>query len=207
MKKNILIYYMAVFTFLFLSLEVSAQNASKARQILDKVASNLQRKGGATANFTITSGNVGTISGSIAMKGNKFYAHTPKATTWFNGKTQWTYIVSSNEVNVSNPSVEQQAQMNPCRYITMYKKGYKLSMVQKGNSFQVHLKSITSGKSIQEMYITINKANYLPTQIKMKQGGKWSTITIKNFKYAQLSDSKFVFKSKDFPKAEVIDLR
>ena len=71
MKKNILIYYMAVFTFLFLSLEVSAQNASKARQILDKVASNLQRKGGATANFTITSGNFGTISFSIAKKVNK----------------------------------------------------------------------------------------------------------------------------------------
>ena len=207
MRNKVIVCFLSLVALMLLPLSVSAQNDAKARQILDKTANILNRKGGATANFTISSSSIGNVSGTVSIKGNKFYVHTPKATTWFNGKTQWTYLSSSNEVNVSNPSAEQQAQINPYKFITMYKTGYNLSMTQKGNAYQIHLKAKTAGKSIQEMYVTISKSNNLPTQVKMKQKGKWTTIAIKNFRNAQLADSHFVFNSKDYPKAEVIDLR
>lgn len=200
-------YSLLVLAFMLVSLGINAQNASKAKQILDKTASLLSRKGGTTASFTISSANIGNVSGSISVKGNKFCARTPKATTWFNGKTQWTYVRSSNEVNVSNPTVAQQAQMNPYKFITLYKTGYDLSMTSVGNSYQVRMKAKSLSKSVQEMIVSINKSDNLPTQVKMKQAGKWTTITIRNLKNVQLSDSHFVFNSKDFPKAEIIDLR
>ncbi len=28
----------------------------------------------------------------------------PQAIVWYNGKTQWTYMKKTNEVNVSNPT-------------------------------------------------------------------------------------------------------
>jgi len=46
-----------------------------------------------------------------------------------------------------------------------------------------------------------------PKQVKMKRGGEWTTITISNFQHKKLSDNLFSFNSKDFPTAEVIDLR
>jgi hypothetical protein len=62
------------------------------------------------------------------------------------------------------------------------------------------------GRSIPELYITVN-SSYLPTQIKMRQGSQWSTIKISNFKAKNQSDATFVFNAKDYPSAEMIDLR
>jgi hypothetical protein len=39
------------------------------------------------------------------------------------------------------------------------------------------------------------------------QNKKWTTFTISNLKQVQMDDSAFRFNSKDFPTAEVIDLR
>ena len=56
------------------------------------------------------------------------------------------------------------------------------------------------------MYITVDK-NYVPKQVKMRQGSTWTTISISHFKASRQSDATFSFNSKDFPTAEVIDLR
>jgi hypothetical protein len=39
------------------------------------------------------------------------------------------------------------------------------------------------------------------------QNGKWSVVLISGLKSTALSDDMFQFNAKDFPKAEVIDLR
>ena len=82
-------------------------------------------KKGATANFKMSSPKFGSASGSITIKGNKFNARTPQAIVWFNGKTQWSYMKKTNEVNVSNPTQAQQMSMNPYTFIHIYKTGYK----------------------------------------------------------------------------------
>lgn len=69
-----------------------AQTGNQAKQILNKTASVLSRKGGASANFQLSNAKMGQVSGTIAIKGNKFHAATPQAIVWFNGKTQWTYL-------------------------------------------------------------------------------------------------------------------
>jgi outer membrane lipoprotein-sorting protein len=57
------------------------------------------------------------------------------------------------------------------------------------------------------MYITVDKKTYHPTEVKLLQKQQWTTFTISNLKTAKLSDNVFRFNSKDFPTAEVIDLR
>ena len=41
----------------------------------------------------------------------------------------------------------------------------------------------------------------------MLQGKKWTIFDISNLKKQNIPDSQFKFNSKDFPKAEIIDLR
>ena len=41
----------------------------------------------------------------------------------------------------------------------------------------------------------------------MRQNNKWSTITISNFQTKTLSDALFTFNAKNYPNAEIIDLR
>ena len=79
-------------------------------------------------------------------------------------------------------------------------------MEKKGSNFVVTLKA-TGKKSIQEMVLTIGQKSYTPSQIRYKTAKGWTTIDIRNFKAANLADGIFRFNSKDFPNAEVIDLR
>jgi outer membrane lipoprotein-sorting protein len=97
--------------------------------------------------------------------------------------------------------------MNPYNFINMYKKGFKYTMTQSGGAFQVHLTATDASKRVQEMFITVDKKTYHPTEVKLLQKQKWTTFTIKNLKTVKLSDAAFKFNSKDFPSAEVIDLR
>ncbi len=82
-----------------------------------------------------------------------------------------------------------------------------MSATTSGANDEVHLVAQNKNKSIAEMYITINRKTGVPSKVKMKHKGKWSTITVSNFSPKSLSNAIFTFNSKDYPTAEVIDLR
>lgn len=201
-KKLILLALVSAFAFSAL-----ADNAKEAKQILDKTASVVGKKSGAQANFLISNSKIGSTSGTISIKGNKFNAVTPQATVWFNGKTQWTYMKKTDEVNVTTPTKAQQTQMNPLTFINMYKSGYKLSVKNVESKKEVRMQALNKGYSIQEMYIVINPNTYIPTQVRMRQNATWTTINISNFKSKPQNDAVFTFNKRDYPSAEVIDLR
>lgn len=184
-----------------------AQTGNQAKQILDETAAVLSRKGGASASFQLSNAKMGKVSGTIAIKGNKFHAATPQAIVWFNGKTQWTYLKKTEEVNVTTPTQAQQMMMNPYTFINIYKTGYVMTASTASNSYEVHLKAQNNKRTIQEMYITVDKKTYVPLTVKMRQQKAWTTISISNFKGVNQPASLFVFNSKEFPGAEVVDLR
>lgn len=195
---------MNIFLMLMVAICTSAQTA---KQVLDKTAAALSNKGGVTANFTVTGKSIGSTSGRISVKGRMFQATTPQAIIWFNGKTQWTYMKSQEEVNVSNPTEAQLQAINPYNFINIYKKGYSYTMKTTSQGYEVHLKATDKKRSIQEMYVTVNKTTYAPSQVKMRQGTKWTTIKISSLKKANISNATFTFPAKDYPNAEVVDLR
>ena len=188
---------------LIATLSMSAQTA---QQVLDKTASVVAAKQGAQASFTIKGEHLNT-SGTIAIKGRKFHASTPQAIVWFDGKTQWTYMKNNDEVNVANPTEAQLQAINPYTFIYMYKQGYTLDLKKKGANYEVHLTAQNKQRGIPEMYITVNQKTSVPSQIRMRQKSGWTTIDIRNFQKKNLSDAVFRFNSKDYPNAEVIDLR
>jgi outer membrane lipoprotein-sorting protein len=199
MKKHFAIIMM-------LLLSVGAQ-AESAKRILDKAAATVSNPGGVQAHFQMISKQFGSTEGDIAVKGRKFHATTPDATIWFDGKTQWTYMKGNDEVNISNPTEAQLQAINPYNFINIYKKGYKLEVKKVEHFYEVHLIPTDKNRKIQEMYIVVDETSYHPTHVKMKQKDKWSTIVISKLKTASLSDDLFKFNSKDFPQAEIIDLR
>lgn len=196
--------YVAMIALLLMCAGVQAESA---KRILDKAAATVSNPGGVKAHFQMISKQFGSTNGEIAVKGNKFHATTPDATIWFDGKTQWTYMKGNDEVNISNPTEAQLQTINPYNFINIYKKGFKLSAKEVNNSYEVHLVPSKKEQKIQEMYIIVDKSSYHPTHVKMKQKDKWSTIIISDLKTATLNDDLFQFNSKDFPKAEIIDLR
>ena len=95
----------------------------------------------------------------------------------------------------------------------MYNLGAPIILTPRKSSFlsifylPIHYRRKYTSRSAQELYILIDKKTYRPTQVKMREGKTWTTINITNFQAKDQPDGVFVFKSKDFPEAEVIDLR
>ena len=187
-----------------------AQKDVKARELLDKTAAIIDSEKGVEIKFDIASivnkQQQNKIQGCISIKKNKFFLQLPSSKTWFDGKTQWTYMKKSQEVNISTPTEAQQQSMNPYKFINIYKNGFKLGVKNVSGGWQVHLYATNQKRTIKEMYVTIGK-NYYPKTIKMRQSNGWTTINVSNFKPKNLSDSMFRFNAKDYPHAEVIDLR
>lgn len=182
-----------------------ADNSSEARRILDKAASVVSRKSGAQASFVMTGNGAGRQTGSISIKGQKFHVDAKETVMWYNGKTLWTYIKANEEVNVTTPTAQQRAAINPYSFITLYKKGYSLSYTKKGQAYQVRMVA-QKPTNVKEMYVVVN-AKYVPTQVRMNQNGRWITINISGFIAKSQPDSRFVFNPKQYPSAEIIDLR
>lgn len=201
MKKIIFVMTM------LMCIGASAQTSKEARKILDKAAAAVSNKGGAYAKFTISNAKTGSTNGTIYIKGNMFKAVTPEATVWFIGKTQWAYMSQTEEVNITTPSRDQQTAMNPYNFINIYKQGYNLTKENKGGNYNIRLVATDKKADIQEMYISINQKTFVPTSVRMRQGGEWTTISISNFKQTNLAASTFVFNKSAYPNAEVVDLR
>lgn len=196
--------FFSIVTLLLLCVGMQAESA---KSILDKAAATVSNPSGVQANFQMISKQFGSTSGSISIKGTKFHATTPQAIIWFDGKTQWTYLKQNDEVNVSNPTEAELQAINPYNFINIYKSGFKLSSKKVNSFYEVHLKAKDKKRKIQEMYIIVDQQTYRPTHVKMCQNGKWSTLLITGLKSTSLSDGLFQFNAKDFPQAEIIDLR
>ncbi len=116
-----------------LSLPVIAQQQqSQAKAVLDKTAEAFRKAGGVKADFTIkavTNGLAeGSESGTIQLKGEKFVLKTSDVVTWFDGKTQWSYVIKNDEVNVSTPTQEELQQINPYTFLYIYQKGFSYKL-------------------------------------------------------------------------------
>ncbi|MDD2436268.1 MAG: LolA-like putative outer membrane lipoprotein chaperone [Massilibacteroides sp.] len=210
MKKQIL------FIFLFFSSVLSAQNADS---IVDKAAKAYETANGAKASFSmsIRSDKQQTtegFEGEIQIKGNKFTLKTPDMWIWFDGKTQWTYMLRTEEVNVTNPEGEDLQLMNPALLLKDYKKGFKTEYKGESTSpsgksaYNVMLYPRKKG-NIQQVDLQIEKLSALPTSITvMFKDGTTTLIRILNMRTGlNQPDHLFVFNASDFPGAEVIDIR
>lgn len=198
-------FIFVVMTALFLT--GSSASAQSATSVLDKCAAAVSLKDGATAQFTMNSAQYGNNSGTISIKGQKFYMKSAPTTMWFDGKTLWTYMSNNDEVNISTPTAQQMQALNPYNFINLYKQGYSSTMTTSATAYSVHLTSTDPQHKITEAFITVDKTSYAPKEIKMLIGQKWTTFTVSGLKAENLDDSRFRFDSSAYPDAEIIDLR
>lgn len=183
--------------------------------VLDRTARTFTSSGGLRANFTFNNYSSGKksggASGTIYILGNKYKVVVPQMITWYNGHTQWAYVKANNEVNVSNPNASEQ--LNPYTFVHLYKSGYKAAFGKTKKSagrpvYEIHL-TATTHKPISEAWLTIDRETYVPLCIRVRQSSsKWMAIYLRGFKTKQsFSSSFFQFNAREYPKAEIIDLR
>lgn len=191
--------------------------AQTARQVLDLTATKLRNSGGIEASFEGTQfkgqHEVGTATGHIQVQGEKFKISSNALTTWFDGRTQWTLMNGSDEVNVSKPSTAELQQINPYTFLNLYKQGYNLKLANTNyhgkTCHEVRMIAQNKGNGIQLVIAVIDKQTNLPLSLRMKDNhGEWTRIRINSLHtHKRWNDANFKFDQKSHPNIEVIDLR
>ncbi len=187
-----------------------------ARKVLDNAASKIRKSGNVKVDFTATSftgtKEEGSISGTLLLQGKKFQLTTPDMVSWFNGKTEWTYLPENDEVNITQPTDKEIQAVNPYVFLDLYKKGYRISMKESSlrgtATYEVHLEAERSDMAAQELYIDIRKSDNMPLCVRVRQDKVWNRISVRNFQGNQkFTDADFTFPRDRYPDAEIIDLR
>lgn len=198
---------------LFLSVGMMAQNA---RKILDDTAARIRQMGDMKVNFTATT-FIGTTeqertTGTILLQGRKICLKTDEMKMWYNGKTQWSLIAESGEVNVSTPTEREMAQINPYSFLNVYKKGYRMSVrettLRGKEAYEVHLLARKGNNMAQEMYIDVSRKDFTPLCVRVRLDDNWNRVSIHTIQGNQhFTDATFEFPKSEYPNVDVIDLR
>ena len=184
---------------------ISAQTDAKAAEVLDKVLEDLSDNG-IRADFE------GSETGFLLLKGEKFYLNNGNVQSWYDGKTQWSYVADTEEVNISHPTLEELQGINPylilMRYKTDFNYTYKGSQTRNGVKGHEIVLTPKHSEQSEVIRVFISKT-YHPLAMKMEQNGQTlSEINVISYKTDQkLEDSMFRFNKSLFPNAEIIDMR
>ena len=184
---------------------ISAQTDAKAAEVLDKVLEDLSDNG-IRADFE------GSETGFLLLKGEKFYLNNGNVQSWYDGKTQWSYVADTEEVNISHPTLEELQGINPylilMRYKTDFNYTYKGSQTRNGVKGHEIVLTPKHSEQSEVIRVFISKT-YHPLAMKMEQNGQTlSEINVTSYKTDQkLEDGMFHFNKSLFPNAEIIDMR
>jgi outer membrane lipoprotein-sorting protein len=198
---------------------LSAQvNDTKAKAILDEVVTKSKTYESIKAEFTYRLENksnkvTDSYTGTVLIKGDRYKLNIAGQTVIFNKNTTWTYIKSANEVQINSMEDNEDA-VTPSRIFNgSYIKDFKPKLISEsakdGKTIQVIDLTPNKGKAFFKVRIEIDKAlkTIVSFAVYDKNGSIYSYKINKFIPNAKLADTEFIFNAKDYPGAEINDMR
>jgi outer membrane lipoprotein carrier protein len=208
MKKvySLIIVFLAILNFSF------AQDPA-AKKVLDGVSAKVKGLKGITANFAIQSvtskgKSNGTKSGSISIKGQKYFLKQGRTEIISDGKTVWNYD-GSKTITVSSAE-DNTNTLSPQNLLSnFYDKDFSYKLVSSaGKTYEIEMYPTDKRKNFEKVTVYVDKAQNLITKARIVDKAKNTVqFTMSNLKTnAAISDNTFVFNKAKYPKdVEVID--
>jgi outer membrane lipoprotein carrier protein len=197
---------------------MSAQNKdAKAVKLLDDLSAKTKASKTIKADFTYTMTNKQakineSKSGVLLVSGDKYRLTASGQTVICDGKTVWTYIKESNEVQVNSLDNKDDA-LTPSKLLTSYNQNYAATIIKDKDNKDVNVEAI---QLIPNTSKNFNKAILLVDKVKMQvrgfklfdKNGNIFTYTVTNYKTdVPTTPSDFSFDAAKYPGVEVIDMR
>lgn len=193
---------------------------SKAAEILNEVSEKLKSYSSMKYDFTYTMENKQenineSKNGTIYMKGDMYKLEIAGQTIINNGETQWTFMEEVNEVQISEPTANEDGEaLTPYQMLTTYGDKYKVRYIKEekidGKTVQVvDLYPKKGGTAFYRTRIFVDKntKDVVSSTLSDRNGGNY-TYKVNSFKTnLALSKTDFTFDKAKHPGVEVIDLR
>ena len=184
-------------------------SAQDAIGILNRVIEAYDNSKGIEASYSMTYDKT-TDYGSIDMEGEKFRILSEDLKCWFDGKTQWAYSTMTDEVNVTEPTVDELQMSNPYIALKAFKDNSQNSVViTQDGSYLLSLIPVEEGDiKLIQLFIDKNKYQITKAVFSMVDNSMY-TITVNNYVTGKKFTSKiFKYDSKYVPKGtQIVDLR
>ncbi len=181
-----------------------------AAAILAKMKAKINASPSLEAVFTINGGE-GPVEGNSVIAGSKYAMQTPQLRVWFDGRTQWTYLLNTGEVSITEPDASEQMASNPFAILSAHSDYYKSKRLSDSQGrYRVLLTPVESASGIEKITLFINRATSLPSAIVINfDDGKSIEVVIDKISTgAAKPASAFRFDHAKFPTVqEIIDLR
>lgn len=198
-------FYNILFIFLLCSFETKA--AETATQILNRCAETVNEAELLDVNFTLNAGGQ-TADFTMKISHEKFMMESTDVAVWYNGVTQWTYVKSSRELNITDPTTDELMESNPFSILNFYSKVYNTQRLA-GTGIAIEMTSKDSNATIRKAVVSINSKTYLPSKIVVTlHNGRTMTAVITSItKGKRPSATTFTYDKAMYPATETIDLR
>ena len=204
---------------LFLSLSffsAYSQKDQKATEILDQVSSKTKSYKSIKADFSYKMENTKAKineekQGTLLLSGDKYRMQASGQTVICDGKTIWTFMPETNEVQINSLDNKDEA-LTPSKLLSNYNTNFKSKILNDKNadpsSIKIELVPNTV-KNYNRAVLAVDKAKLqVKSFIIYDKNGNIFTYTITRFQTDLPGGaSDFTFDPQKFPGVEVIDMR
>ena len=200
-----------LFALFVLSINIAqAQDAAKAKKLLDEVSSKVKSYDNVILDFKISIQNLKKeinqeSKGNVTIQGDKYNLHMMGTNKVFDGKKIYTIVPEDEEVTIATPS-GQEAEFTPAKILTFFNSGFKynwdITQNIKGRKIQYIKLSPTAAKDHRkQVLIGIDtQAKNIYNIIEVAKDGTKTTIIVNSFKTNQpISKNQFNFEESKYP--------
>lgn len=200
-KMKTLIKVVVLFLF---TLNIQAQDAKKAKQLLDDVAAKAKGYTNIVIDFKYSLQNAKEninqdSKGNVAISGNKYVLNFMGVTKMYDGKKTYTIVPEDEEITISSGK-DDDNEITPDKMLTFFQSGYSytwdIAQNIKGRKIQyIKLKPTSSKDNVKEILLGIDTStNHIYNMIQTDKKGTKTTLTVNSFKTNQpLSKNHFTF--------------
>lgn len=200
------------FVLIFLSIATQAQDAAKAKALLDKVSAKAKSYQNIQIEFKYSLQNVKEninqdSKGNVTLKGNQYVLNFMGVTKLCDGKKLYTIVPEDEEISISSVGGNEDDADTPAKMLTFFNKGFKYSwditQTVKGKKIQyVKLTPISSKDERKEILVGIDvSTSQIYNTITVTKNGTKVTLTVNSFKTnLPLPKNQFTFVQSKYPK-------
>ncbi|MEY2739567.1 MAG: hypothetical protein RL259_1476 [Bacteroidota bacterium] len=201
----------SIFLISFIGFSLQAQDAKKAKELLDQVSAKVKSYDNIVIDFKYALNNPKErinqeSNGNVALKGNLYHLNFMGVTKIFDGKKVFTIVPEDEEVTQENYEANDEKAITPNKMLTFFNNGYKyawdIPQNVKGRKIQFVKLTPNSGKDTRkEILVGIDtQTKHIYTVIEVGKNGTKTTLTVNSFKTNQpLSKNHFTFTKSKYP--------
>ena len=193
------------------SFSVQAQDALKAKVLLDKVSAKAKSYKNIKIDFKYSLQNLKEkvnqeSKGNVILSGNQYVLNFMGVTKLCDGKKLYSIVAEDEEISISNIGSADDND-TPAKMLTFFSKGFKyawdITQNIKGKKIQyVKLTPISSKDERKQILVGVDVAtNQIYNTISVAKNGTKITLTVNSFKTNQtLPKNQFTFVPSKYPK-------